>query len=443
MAVPKVNFVGFNQDYTCLAVGTSNGFAIFSCRPFLCLCKEDLGNVGLVEMLYNSSLVALVGCDEDEENLTRESPPPVISLNPSIAIKAKSDTMPNASLRKLCTRSVHMWNSCDRKTLKHLDFYSNVSMVKMNFKRLVVLLSSEIRLYDLKTLTFLHLIHRDVERSIGASPICALSSNTARCYLALPCTKTQGMVALIDTISLRCTGSVLAHQNLIQVMNFNQSATLLATASAKGTVIRVWSIPTLERVWCFRRGLSDPTMYSISFSPNSDIITCTGNRTVQIFKSELSGRYAGHSPSIDEVTETRGADSQHNSSIRPSISGKTEYHVEDLHTNIPKRPSSAISSLTSYLPQSCREFLDADRPSALIKMNLPSPCRTVAVAYRNVDGRPPSGEVLVACQSGCAYVYEFDPKSDAGTRLRREFFLCEYFDGPRDVPLSAMGLDIV
>jgi autophagy-related protein 18 len=73
-----MNFVTFNQDYSCLAVGallpppltrswltirrsgTSRGFRIYHTDPFAKIFSSDDGNVALIEMLFSTSLVALI-----------------------------------------------------------------------------------------------------------------------------------------------------------------------------------------------------------------------------------------------------------------------------------------------------------------------------------------------------------------------------------------------
>ena len=71
-----MNFVTFNQDYSCLAVGmlsrlplypathmfsgTSRGFRIYHTEPFAKIFSSDDGNVALIEMLFSTSLVGLI-----------------------------------------------------------------------------------------------------------------------------------------------------------------------------------------------------------------------------------------------------------------------------------------------------------------------------------------------------------------------------------------------
>jgi autophagy-related protein 18 len=55
-----MNFVTFNQDFSCLAVGTHNGYRIYNCDPFRNVYENKEGDVSIVEMLFSTSLVALI-----------------------------------------------------------------------------------------------------------------------------------------------------------------------------------------------------------------------------------------------------------------------------------------------------------------------------------------------------------------------------------------------
>jgi hypothetical protein len=55
-----MNFVTFNQDYSYLAVATSKGFRIFTTDPFAKSYETKEGNIAIIEMLFSTSLVALI-----------------------------------------------------------------------------------------------------------------------------------------------------------------------------------------------------------------------------------------------------------------------------------------------------------------------------------------------------------------------------------------------
>lgn len=60
MAAANINFITFNQDHSCIAVGTSRGFRIYHTDPFARVFTTEESNVSLIEMLFSTSLVALV-----------------------------------------------------------------------------------------------------------------------------------------------------------------------------------------------------------------------------------------------------------------------------------------------------------------------------------------------------------------------------------------------
>lgn len=58
----RILFVGFNQDQGCFSVGTSSGFRIFNTFPFKdTFSREFDGGIGIVELLYRTNIIALVG----------------------------------------------------------------------------------------------------------------------------------------------------------------------------------------------------------------------------------------------------------------------------------------------------------------------------------------------------------------------------------------------
>jgi len=59
-------YVDFNQDSTCLTVGTKTGYSIYALEPFQRILNvKDMGGTGIIEVLFNSSLVVLVGSGDN------------------------------------------------------------------------------------------------------------------------------------------------------------------------------------------------------------------------------------------------------------------------------------------------------------------------------------------------------------------------------------------
>lgn len=67
-------------------------------------------------------------------------------------------------------------------------------------------------------------------------------------------------------------------------MSINKDASLIATASDKGTMVRLFDFNTLQMLKELRRGIDRADIFSISFSINSDWLACSSDKgTVHIF----------------------------------------------------------------------------------------------------------------------------------------------------------------
>ena len=94
-----------------------------------------------------------------------------------------------------------------------------------------------------------------------------------------------GDVLLFSTRSLTVANVIQAHKSPISFLSLNAAGTLLATASDKGTVIRVWSVPGAEKLYQFRRGTREARIYSLNFNLVSTLlVVSSAHDTVHIFK---------------------------------------------------------------------------------------------------------------------------------------------------------------
>lgn len=63
--IPGLLFTNFNQDVSCISVGTETGLRIYSISPFEEKVRRPEGGLRIVEMLYNTNMIALVGGGKD------------------------------------------------------------------------------------------------------------------------------------------------------------------------------------------------------------------------------------------------------------------------------------------------------------------------------------------------------------------------------------------
>lgn len=70
LATPKASSdllsVSFNQDGSCVSIGTRKGYSIANAEPFGKVYSRDDGPCSIVEMLFCTSLVALVGTADSQ-----------------------------------------------------------------------------------------------------------------------------------------------------------------------------------------------------------------------------------------------------------------------------------------------------------------------------------------------------------------------------------------
>lgn len=283
----SVNFITFNQDCSCVALGLNNGYKIFNCQPNFGRCyqfKKD-ESIGIVEMLYCTSLVAIVGLGEE------------IGSSP---------------------RKLRIINTKKQSTICDLIFPSSILRVKLTKTKLIVVLEDQIYIYDISTMKLLHTI----ETSPNTFGLCAISydpdkqGNNYLAYPSPPKTITHdsllangintnggtksiqnnihsvsnapnriGDVIIFNLSTLEPISVIEAHKSTIAAMEFSQDGTLFATASDKGTIVRVFSVKTGVKLYQFRRGTYPTKIYSLRFSSdNQYVIATSSSLTVHIFR---------------------------------------------------------------------------------------------------------------------------------------------------------------
>jgi len=157
--------------------------------------------------------------------------------------------------------------------------------------------------------------------------ICALSPSAENSYLAYPSpvpspltttgsssaspapsssSPATGDVLLFSTTTLTLTNIIRAHKSPLSALAISPSGTLLATASDKGTIIRVWSVPGAERLWQFRRGTREAKIYSMAFNTVGSLLAVSSaHDTVHIFK--LGGRQNSGNSKKDRPSSPLGS----------------------------------------------------------------------------------------------------------------------------------------
>ncbi|ORZ00918.1 WD40-repeat-containing domain protein [Syncephalastrum racemosum] len=391
----EILFMNFNQDFSCVSVGSKHGYRIYNCDPYgKCYSKPKEGT-GIVEMLFCTSLVALVGAGE----------------HPSFS-----------------PRHLQIINTKRQSTICELTFPSKILSVKMNRRRLIVVLDEQIFVYDISNMKLLHTI----DTSPNPDAICALSPSSENCYIAYPSRSSSsapfnngthqggqgwyatGDVEILDALSLQLVNIVQAHKSPVSHVVMNSEGTLLATASEKGTVIRVFSIPDANKVYQFRRGSYPAKIYSMSFNLVSSLLCVSSDtETVHIFKLSTGAPPAanGHGLPVYGSGSSDSNESEHYHSRSSSMGQMLRRSSLNIGRNI-------AGSVGSYLPEMITEMWEPARDFASLK--LPSAGVRSLVALSST-----TPQVMVITSEGFFYQYNIDLENGGECVLLKQYSLLE------------------
>lgn len=236
----------FNQDSTSLAVGAPSGYRLFSLTSadaLDCIYHSDTRDVLLVERLFCSSLVVVVSARTPQR--------------------------------------INIYHFKKSTEICSYSYPRPVLCVRLNRERLVVGLEDSIFIHNIKDMKLLQTLEH-----LPLSGLCALSSSAS--YLAFPHCASSGDLQLHDASALSPVSVIPAHHSPLAALCFSASASRLASASQKGTVIRVFSVPDGQRLFEFRRGVKRCVNVScLSFSSDGHFLCCSSNtETVHVFKMD-------------------------------------------------------------------------------------------------------------------------------------------------------------
>lgn len=422
-------FANFNQDFSCISVGTKRGFKIYNCDPFgKCYSKYD-GGRRIVEMLFCTSLVALVGGGEQ----------------------------PAFSPRRL-----QICNTKRQSTICELTFPTTVLAVKLNRRRLIAVLENQIYVYDISNMKLVHTI----ETAFNPSAVCALSPSSDECYLAYPTappsapihtptsptsphSTSSGDILIFDALSLNPLTIIQAHKNPVSCLAFSSNGSMLATAGEKGTLVRVFSVPDGTKLFQFRRGTYPARIFSLNFNLANTLLACSSEtETVHIFKlshqhpqssqsqSQQSGAVSGSAVSspIDFAPQRTGS----SSSLTPPIMSSsptattsvppstTSGSISSATSTLLKSTTGAIGSLLArrgsinqYLPEFVNEMLEPARDFAFLKL----PCGTGVQSLVALSNSGP--QVMVVTSQGNFYQYNIDLENGGECTLMKQYSLLD------------------
>ena len=258
----QILYANFNQDFSCISIGTNVGYLIYNVQPlkkyipkvilniikiFFFINIELCGGIGIIEMLYKTNILALVG----------------------------GGIYPKFSINKIT-----IWDNHQDKIISQIRFNSEVIKVKIRKDVIIGALQDRIYIINIITLETIDIL----ETYNNPQGIFSISYTSNELLIAFPYAKTKGKVQL-ENFFLTLEESqkneqkiINAHESQIAYISMNNEGTILATASDKGTLIRIFLISRSDHpISVLRRGKKNVKMNCLVFDLNNEIIGCTSD----------------------------------------------------------------------------------------------------------------------------------------------------------------------
>lgn len=135
--------------------------------------------------------------------------------------------------------------------IAELEFRSDVKCVKLSKAYIVVILMTKIFVYSFEVTPQKLLTYETGDNELG---ICSLCPDPDKPLLAFPA-KQEGYIQIINISGDQNQSSLIrAHKSRLACLSFNSDGTKLASASKKGTLIRVFNMLTSRPECELRRG---------------------------------------------------------------------------------------------------------------------------------------------------------------------------------------------
>ncbi|KAG5421998.1 atg18 [Candida metapsilosis] len=335
-----INDISFNPDFSLVSIATNNGNKIFNCEPFgeLYSSSETQLRRTLSNSIDDVSEVAVKADHSTDEKCPTKLLKMLFSTSLTIIVPEANDC-----------RSLKVVNLKQGLKIVELEFESSVVDVKLNRKRLLIALhNGELHIYDLSCIKLLSVLRLspNVDTFVGdlsiddkswlCIPISAIKddnmfskprrdSNVSMHltendtqgthyldeYIELtPKVKqsnsvfespnitlrdiqedSEGWLMVYDTMNLTPVSIFKAHDSSISKIAMSQKGNKIASASVKGTIVRVFDFATAEdgkvsltSVKNLRRGHNVAKINSLCFNHDETILGCgSESNTIHFF----------------------------------------------------------------------------------------------------------------------------------------------------------------
>lgn len=254
---PKIiNYIGFNSDSSFFSVGTDIGFNIYQTNPLNLIISRQLnGGISLVKILEKTNIFCLTGGGKS----------------------------PRFTPNKLI-----IWD--DNKNEISEEFRCNSFILNCYPKQncIFIVCSDNVILINAKTMKVI----KNINTLNNPKGISSVSNDPNKYLLTFP-DYYKGNIIIFDFENLENNkdnqilkikklenkGNIIknAHKGNINNLSLNYNGSKLASASDRGTLIRIFNTKTRMQIIEFRRGNSEANIYSLNFSFDDSLLGLTSD----------------------------------------------------------------------------------------------------------------------------------------------------------------------
>ena len=263
---------------------------------------------------------------------------------------------------------VIIWDNHQGKVISELRFNSSIKNVKLKKNYIIVVLETQIYVFKLKTLEKIDILET-YENSKG---LIGLSNKPDVFVIAYPI-KSKGYVKIKMYDSPINNPIINAHNSNLACLEINFNGTILATASEKGTIIRIIEVSTGNILDEFRRGTENAEIFSISFDITSKFLACSSDKgTIHIFSLSKINKYLEENKVENNKNKNNGGNNKNKNNNNLTNSGNTN-NINILNNNQkdddePRNQKSFLGKIARIFKLS-NEYLDSEWSFAQFRIN--------------------------------------------------------------------------
>jgi WD40 repeat protein len=188
------------------------------------------------------------------------------------------------TLPKFSKNKIIIWDDHQGKIIIQIRLNSDIIKVKLREDCIISILENRIYLLDINTLETIDIL----DTFDNPNGIFSMSNINNKLNIAFPHNKGKIQLEYYDIIKENFkkdeTKIINAHESFIAFLTLNNEGNVLATASDKGTLIRLFNVYNQEMIVELRRGTKNTTINCLAFDTNTEFIACTSEvGTVHIF----------------------------------------------------------------------------------------------------------------------------------------------------------------